>query len=152
MQEFYNHLSTVTRAHPNKRVFFTGHSLGAAVAQLCAVEFSVLAGHTPYVYSFGSPRVGDDEWRNFARQRIWHFRFKNDHDLVPEVPIWGRVRDGIVSRIIAIRKLYRHAADAAIRLMPQTGQYLCFNEFAAVGRDSIDDHSLTNYIAKIGGI
>jgi triacylglycerol lipase len=68
----------------SRRVWFTGHSLGAALATLAADRFPDAAG----VCTFGSPRVGD---RAFARQHDERFglraaRYVNDADVVTHVP------------------------------------------------------------------
>jgi len=67
-----------------RRVWFTGHSLGAALATLAADRFPETAG----VCTFGSPRVGD---RAFARGYDERFglraaRYVNDADVVTHVP------------------------------------------------------------------
>lgn len=75
------HLSRLhaERARP---VWFTGHSLGAALATLAARSHSSAQG----LYTFGSPRVGD---RNFAATfRLENsYRFVNNNDLVTRVPV-----------------------------------------------------------------
>ncbi len=65
----------------------TGHSLGAALATLLAIDVAGNKVITPRVYTFASPRVGDkifagtyddlvpDSWRN-----------ANLHDIVPHLP------------------------------------------------------------------
>jgi len=69
---------------PRRTVWFTGHSLGAAVATLAADRFGAADG----VYTLGSPRVGD---ANFvagfnARHAGRSFRYVNNHDVVTHVP------------------------------------------------------------------
>lgn len=65
------------------RVICTGHSLGAALATLCA---SRIDAHE--VYTFGSPRVGT---RSFVKEMnndgIKHYRFVNNNDVVTSVPL-----------------------------------------------------------------
>ena len=66
-------------------VWFTGHSLGAALASLAAFRRRSQAGG---LYTFGSPRVGDGVFaaaldRTFDRRSI---RYVNDHDVVTHVP------------------------------------------------------------------
>jgi len=68
-------------------VFFTGHSLGGALATLAAAR--VLQNPSlqspAAVYTFGSPRVGDDAFgRTF--ENLFHCRVVNDSDVVPTVP------------------------------------------------------------------
>jgi len=77
-----------TRLHALRQpVFFTGHSLGAALATLAAAR--VLQNPTlqspAAIYTFGSPRVGDDAFGRVFDD-LFHCRIVNDHDLVTTVP------------------------------------------------------------------
>lgn len=72
-------------------VWFTGHSLGGALAVLAAYRLEAIekAGvRVAGVYTFGQPRVGNVAWtKSFPvelEQRI--FRYINDRDIVPLVP------------------------------------------------------------------
>jgi len=63
-----------------RHVWFTGHSMGAALAVLAAHQFGKRAG----VYTFGSPRIGDAEFsRKYAQPT---YRVVNNTDFVTEVP------------------------------------------------------------------
>jgi triacylglycerol lipase len=69
-----------------RSLWITGHSLGAALAtlaaNLCGDDASLgLQG----VYTFGSPRVGDSGFG--AHIRVPVFRFRNDSDIVPHLPL-----------------------------------------------------------------
>ena len=62
------------------KLWFCGHSLGAALATLAADRFGNVAG----LYTFGSPRVGD---KSFADDFfIPTYRFVNNNDIVTQVP------------------------------------------------------------------
>ena len=63
-----------------KPLYFTGHSLGGALAILAA---SLHAPHA--VYTFGAPRIGD---RSFAHtlSEVRVFNVINPHDLVTQLP------------------------------------------------------------------
>lgn len=67
------------------RVWCTGHSLGAALATLAAYRYRQ---HVRGVYTFGSPRVGNDVFaRSFgAAFERCSIRYENDHDVVTRVP------------------------------------------------------------------
>lgn len=56
---------------PNVPLYFTGHSLGGAVASLMALETNVLFPINPiYVYNFGSPRVGNRSFAKLFNQKV----------------------------------------------------------------------------------
>ena len=65
------------------KVVCTGHSLGAALATLCA---SRIDAHE--LYTFGSPRVGNRDFVNeLVNDGIKHYRFVNNNDIVTKVPL-----------------------------------------------------------------
>ena len=89
LSEVWTRVAAHLKAEQAKRprpLWLTGHSLGAALATLAAD----LCTDDPAfglrgVYTFGSPRVGD---RNLAANiRVPVFRFRNDSDLVPHLPL-----------------------------------------------------------------
>jgi len=63
-------------------VFFTGHSLGGALATLAASRWNSITTH---LYTYGSPRVGG---RKFIKSFITsnRYRFRNNNDIVTRVP------------------------------------------------------------------
>ena len=71
-------------------VMVAGHSLGGAIAQLCAWDMARggRAAGQVRVYTFGSPRVGDAAWRDDYDSLLggatWHV--VNMVDVVPRVP------------------------------------------------------------------
>lgn len=65
---------------PNRTIWFTGHSLGAALATLAADRYGKLQG----LYTFGSPRVGDMAFKDDFYVNT--YRFVNNNDLVARVP------------------------------------------------------------------
>lgn len=73
----------------DKKIFFTGHSLGAALAQLAAYrQASTDARRIGGVYVFGSPRVGNQDYKAAYDKRLLSKTFLhiNNKDLVPKVP------------------------------------------------------------------
>ncbi len=72
-----------------KRLYVTGHSLGAALATLAVPDIcSATSFKSPVVYTFASPRVGDrqfaDQYNQLCRGRS--FRVANTSDLVVSLP------------------------------------------------------------------
>lgn len=78
--------STTTPSAPT--VFVTGHSLGGALATLCALDLKInLKLPDVRVVSFGSPRVGNYIFAKWFEQEIGpHWRFTHNRDIVPSVP------------------------------------------------------------------
>lgn len=71
------------RLSDKRRIWFTGHSLGAALATLAADRFDTTQG----VYTYGSPRTGDKAFRDNYKSNA--YRFRNNNDLVTRVPPRG---------------------------------------------------------------
>jgi len=65
------------------KIWTTGHSLGAALATLFASRYGNVQG----VYTFGSPRVGNDAFREHINVKI--YRIVNNADIVSQVPPRG---------------------------------------------------------------
>lgn len=75
----------------NQTIWFTGHSLGAALATLAAAEYVLKDGGTINgLYTIGQPRVGNDKFaaRFDAVLKEKTFRFVNNNDIVPRVPLY----------------------------------------------------------------
>lgn len=72
---------------PSYRVKLTGHSYGAALSQLLAMEL-LAAGVPCSVYNFGQPRTGDERYATFASSRpdLETWRVVHNRDLVPHWP------------------------------------------------------------------
>lgn len=94
VQGLGSYLAELNAGASAPKVWVTGHSLGAALATLCAARCESLQG----VYVYGSPRVGDKDFGEaFARRLRERFggvcyRFVNNRDLVTTVPLPGRYR------------------------------------------------------------
>ncbi len=86
LQAFMNY----ARSQNIHSVHCIGHSLGGAVATVCA-EWIAKSYSTPYLYTFGSPRVGLMGFANSCTQRLGQqriFRAYHRTDIVPFVPSW----------------------------------------------------------------
>lgn len=72
-------------------VVATGHSLGGALATLCAVDiqYNFSDKVTIEAYTYGAPQVGNDGFRDSYNQRVPNsHRVVHGMDLVPELPRW----------------------------------------------------------------
>jgi len=72
-----------------QKIWFTGHSLGAALATLAVARIVSEAHIAPVngLYTYGKPRVGDDDFEIWfdGKMKSQDFRFVNDDDIVPHV-------------------------------------------------------------------
>jgi triacylglycerol lipase len=81
-------LATFERVSPHPKIYITGHSLGGALAILCALEFSRQKLSPAAVITFGQPRVGNATFRdlyNAALGDITH-HVVNADDPIPLTP------------------------------------------------------------------
>jgi predicted lipase len=73
---------------PHKRVLLAGHSLGGALAKLCALDVAYnVPGKTVFCYTYGSPKVGNIAFAKAYDERVPNtFRIVNGTDMVPTIP------------------------------------------------------------------
>lgn len=73
---------------PGKEIWIAGHSLGGAIATLCALDVAVNTRFSdPLLLTFGSPKVGNAAFAAaFSRHIRRSVRIVNSSDLVPVLP------------------------------------------------------------------
>jgi predicted lipase len=78
----------LSRISGAQSVIITGHSLGGALATLCADACADMGVDVEAVYTFGSPRVGNPAFaRQYNDDLSWQtYRVVNARDPVPKVP------------------------------------------------------------------
>jgi pimeloyl-ACP methyl ester carboxylesterase len=102
-------LAAFLSSHPGAPVFFTGHSMGAALATISVTRFP---GSACALYTVGSPRVGDDRFVRAVLQKTRNvFRFVNCQDIVTQIP-----------PEVLLERYYRHVG--AERYINHTGAIL----------------------------
>jgi triacylglycerol lipase len=138
-------------------LYFTGHSLGGALAVLSTAKMLQMSLPVAAVYTFGQPRVGDAVFcRNYEADFVGHtFRFVNDLDIVPRVPprilnynhvgefkffdAKGRFRTGLGFWQKLLDDVQSFTMSAEQR----------FQELKLSKPEGIADHAIARYIARI---
>src|SRR5919201_371364 len=69
-----------------RTLWFAGHSLGAAMAAICAgrCRLSYIRSNPRALFTFGSPRVGNRRYVNYVQMEA--YRWANNNDIVARVP------------------------------------------------------------------
>jgi len=81
-----NSVLKLQKEYGYKNIIITGHSLGAAIAQLISMELFAIDIKT-YIYNFGQPRIGNDKYAEFINKNMkWLYRFTHNKDMVPHIP------------------------------------------------------------------
>ena len=131
----------------NQSLWFTGHSLGAALATMAVATLLEQGKRVNGLYTFGSPRVGNPTFsKTFnAGCASTTFRFVNNNEIVTRLPL-------------AIR--YRHVGT--VRYIDENGTLqlnfpwwrtlidMCkgaINDLGELGIDGIKDHDMDCYLA-----
>lgn len=128
-------------------LWFTGHSLGGAMATICAGRcfLSHISSMPSGLFSYGSPRVGDKRYINYCD--INHIRWVNNNDIVTRVPpAWLGFRHGG-------REMYLDA-NGHIRDVHGWGRFKdrlrgFFRGLRRLKIDHFSDHSIDRYIEYI---
>eukprot|EP01006_Ploeotia_vitrea_P010200 TRINITY_DN26426_c0_g1_i2.p1 TRINITY_DN26426_c0_g1~~TRINITY_DN26426_c0_g1_i2.p1 ORF type:complete len:282 (-),score=50.97 TRINITY_DN26426_c0_g1_i2:83-928(-) len=97
-----NVLFNLYKKHPFAPLFVTGHSLGAAVAEITAVDMTIgglnwawlkRKAIKPSMINFGCPRVGNKAYSDWFQTKLGldKVRVVNKRDIIPHVPFeaWG---------------------------------------------------------------
>jgi len=67
-------------------LWFAGHSMGGAMAAVCAVrcKTSPIPSNPNAIFSYGAPRVGNRPYASVLD--VKHYRWVNNNDIVPRIP------------------------------------------------------------------
>jgi feruloyl esterase len=86
-------VATYVKDHPSAGVYVTGHSLGAALAALAALDLTLQQQPLKAVYTFGQPRIGNQAFAHYLNQTLAAplFRVVHHRDPIPHLPAqeWG---------------------------------------------------------------
>jgi len=141
------------RANKAKSIWFTGHSLGAALAALAVARLRDDDQPVDGVYTFGQPRLGD---RTFARNfnldfKPYAFRFVNNNDVVTRVPprVMKYSHIGTLEYFTEPGKLVNDISWWNRFLDRMKGRAEDVLEW---GTDGLKDHSMSEYIRLIKGV
>lgn len=138
------HLNELRNDGVQRTLWFTGHSLGAAVATLAADRAIRMSGlEVKGLYTFGSPRVGDGVFKNRLTEEglaARTFRFANNSDIIAKVPP---------------RVIYRHIG--ALKFIDNSGHlHSLEDETMVVGEADVSQLSQSflqgfHFLGHIGG-
>jgi len=71
-----------------EQLYLSGHSLGAALSVLAAVELQPIVGVPIICYNYGDPRVGNTVFAEYFNEHVavTTWRMVNERDIVPHLP------------------------------------------------------------------
>ena len=126
------------------RFFITGHSLGGAIAQICGLSMEILFGHLSpvFIYSYGSPRVGDHSFAKFLAERVTEsYRIVNECDPITTLPQ-------------TLRRFFKHGGNEMI--VNKEGGVIFAPSAAEKSllprRNRATDHMLDNYKESLNAV
>jgi len=128
-------------------LWFAGHSLGGAMATICAVrcKVSTISSNPEGLFTYGSPRVGDRAYMNHCR--LVHLRWVNNNDIVTRVPpTWLGYRHGGREMYIDSKGRVR-VVEGWRRVMDRLRGFV--RGLRRLQIDHFSDHSIECYIAHI---
>ncbi len=133
-----------------KSLWFTGHSLGAAIAALAVAKLIDEGQPVDGLYTYGQPRVGN---RRFARNFNFEFkecafRFVNNNDVVTRVaPRISGYRHMGTFKYFTEDGVFMEDISAWNRFLDRLKGR--FEDILEWGTDGIKDHSMDEYVARV---
>ena len=130
-----------------RTLWFTGHSLGGAMATICAGRcvMSTISSNPRALFTYGSPRVGNRRYVNYVR--LEHYRWVNNNDVVTRVPpAWFGYRHNGKEIYLSSRGKIRRFSDwfrFRDRMRGLMGGLLRWEI------DYLSDHYMTEYLKHI---
>jgi len=148
VDELWPHvLEDIQAVTAKQKLWFCGHSLGAAMATIMASRCHLYEGIPPVeeLYTYGSPRVG---WKKYVDSlAVTHHRWVNNNDIVTRVPL----------RIMGYRHHgTEHYMNAYGNVRNATGWQRVKDRWRGMlmglkkGKiDNFSDHSMVEYIGNL---
>ena len=132
------------------KVYFCGHSLGAAVAMILALKYKEATGELAGVYLYGCPRVGDKKLVEIVKRlKLPVFLFENNNDIVTFLPFWifGFRKAGAIRYICTKGKVHKNPKLSFVVKDRLRGRW---KDLFKLGTDGVKDHLIKNYLAGLG--
>jgi triacylglycerol lipase len=145
-------LDTIVEFQTNgQSLWFTGHSLGGALATLAVAKLRYENDKPIYgLYTFGQPRAGNRDYeRTFNNDfKSRAFRFVNNNDVVPRIPLRLMKYSHVGTFVFFDRDGNIHSDMSWwYRLLDTfTGR---IEDFLKPGTDGIKDHDMAKYVANL---
>ena len=109
-------VNILKKLYPHYTITVTGHSYGAAVAQIIAMELENI-GISSKVYNYGQPRLGNKNYADFSNTILdEYWRITHYKDIVPHLP--PTTKNGYIH---SCGELYQNENDELI----QCSEYIC---------------------------
>jgi hypothetical protein len=82
------HVEKLVSKYPTASILTTGHSLGAAISAICALELKMrYPTKIVEIHNFGQPRLGNVHLAKFMHEKLNSiFRVVHHKDIVPHLP------------------------------------------------------------------
>jgi hypothetical protein len=130
------------------RIFTTGHSLGGALASLCAYSVTAMLRRVDYpipevtVYTYGQPRLGNRTFQRIYNKAVPRsFRVVNESDVVVSMTMFGGYHVGIEVDVDRYGNFIVKPTEIEKLFPPTTGRGL-----------TVINHLMTNYGISLNAI
>lgn len=121
INDIFEQVRSLRNRFPDYSILVTGHSLGGALATLCATDLVSSGVSNVRVFNFGSPRVGNTAFAAYAQELYEHYRVTHHKDMVLHVPMHERFThlngefyesgDGVPVQFVECTSTTKHPED-----------------------------------------